>query len=103
MPGRGLWAAGAFSTRAITQAAAQELREQGIHVALLIVDAGIEPVDGVPEDQRDAFADPRQIAKAAFSSPSRDRAPRRTSSRSRRSATTGCPSQDADSALVSRA
>jgi hypothetical protein len=40
MPGRGLWAAGAFGGRAITQAAALELRPRGIHVALLIVDAG---------------------------------------------------------------
>src|SRR6476661_6079167 len=44
MPGRGLWAAGAFGVRAITQAAALELREQGIHVALLIIDAGIQPL-----------------------------------------------------------
>jgi NAD(P)-dependent dehydrogenase (short-subunit alcohol dehydrogenase family) len=42
MPGRGLWAAGAFGVRALTQAAAQELRPLGIHVALLIVDAGID-------------------------------------------------------------
>jgi len=42
MPGRGLWAAGAFGVRALTQAAALELREDGIHVALLIVDAGID-------------------------------------------------------------
>ena len=42
MPGRGLWAAGAYGVRALTQAAAQELREQEIHVALLIVDAGID-------------------------------------------------------------
>lgn len=35
MPGRGLWAAGAFGVRAITNAAALELRPQGIHVALL--------------------------------------------------------------------
>ena len=35
--GRGLWAAGAFGVRAITQAAALELRDEGIHVALLIV------------------------------------------------------------------
>jgi NAD(P)-dependent dehydrogenase (short-subunit alcohol dehydrogenase family) len=42
MPGRGLWAAGAFGVRALTQAAAQELRDQEIHVALLIVDAGID-------------------------------------------------------------
>jgi len=42
MPGRGPWASGAFATRALTQAAALELREQGVHVALLIVDATIE-------------------------------------------------------------
>jgi 3-oxoacyl-[acyl-carrier protein] reductase len=42
MPGRGLWAAGAFATRALTQAAAAELRDRGVHVALLIVDATIE-------------------------------------------------------------
>lgn len=42
MPGRGSWAAGAFATRALTQAAAQEMREAGVHVALLIVDATIE-------------------------------------------------------------
>jgi NAD(P)-dependent dehydrogenase (short-subunit alcohol dehydrogenase family) len=42
MPGRGLWAAGAFATRALVQAAAQELRAEGIHAALLAVDATIE-------------------------------------------------------------
>jgi 3-oxoacyl-[acyl-carrier protein] reductase len=42
MPGRGLWAAGAFGVRALTQAAALELREREIHVALLVVDAGID-------------------------------------------------------------
>jgi len=65
MPGRGLWAAGAFGVRAITQAAALELRGQGIHVALLIVDAGIEPVDATAgPGNREAMADPRQIADA---------------------------------------
>src|SRR3954471_11076943 len=39
MAGRGLWAAGAAATRALVHAAAQELRADGIHVALLIVDA----------------------------------------------------------------
>jgi len=62
MPGRGLWAAGAFGVRAITLAAAQELREQGIHVALLVVDAGIEPFEGAGGDP--ATADPRELAKA---------------------------------------
>ena len=42
MPGRGAWAAGSFATRALTQAAALELRDEGIHAALLIVDATIK-------------------------------------------------------------
>jgi NAD(P)-dependent dehydrogenase (short-subunit alcohol dehydrogenase family) len=42
MPGRGLWASGAAATRALTHAAAQEWRAEGIHVALLVVDATIE-------------------------------------------------------------
>jgi NAD(P)-dependent dehydrogenase (short-subunit alcohol dehydrogenase family) len=66
MPGRGLWAAGAFGVRAITQAAALELREDGVHVALLIVDAGIEPFEGGgrPGVDRAALADPREVAAA---------------------------------------
>src|SRR3954447_13372361 len=40
-PGRGAWAAGSFATRALSQAAATELREEGIHAALLMVDATI--------------------------------------------------------------
>jgi NAD(P)-dependent dehydrogenase (short-subunit alcohol dehydrogenase family) len=40
--GRGAWAAGAFATRALTQSAALELRDEGIHAALLIVDATIK-------------------------------------------------------------
>ena len=39
--GRGPWAAGAFATRALLQSAALELRERGVHAALLIVDAMI--------------------------------------------------------------
>ncbi|HEX7298270.1 MAG TPA: SDR family oxidoreductase [Solirubrobacteraceae bacterium] len=67
MPGRGLWAAGAFGVRAITNAAALELREHGIHVALLIVDAGIEPFEGGGRpgvDDPATLADPREIATA---------------------------------------
>src|SRR6266540_4322050 len=41
-PGRGPWAAAAFATRALVQSAAGELRERGVHAALLIVDAVIE-------------------------------------------------------------
>jgi NAD(P)-dependent dehydrogenase (short-subunit alcohol dehydrogenase family) len=63
MPGRGLWAAGAFGVRALTQAAALELREQGIQVVLLIVDAGIEPLTG-GRAGGDALADPHQIGEA---------------------------------------
>jgi NAD(P)-dependent dehydrogenase (short-subunit alcohol dehydrogenase family) len=66
MPARGLWAAGAFGVRALTQAAALELRGQGVHVALLIVDAGIEPIagGGRPGTDPAALADPRDVAKA---------------------------------------
>jgi NAD(P)-dependent dehydrogenase (short-subunit alcohol dehydrogenase family) len=65
MPGRGLWAAGSFGVRALTNAAALELREHGIHVALLIVDAGIEPLAGAAPDQRlETLADPRALADA---------------------------------------
>ena len=65
MPGRGLWAAGSFGVRALTNAAALELREHGIHVALLIVDAGIEPLAGAPAGQSvEALADPRALAEA---------------------------------------
>jgi 3-oxoacyl-[acyl-carrier protein] reductase len=66
--GRGLWAAGAFGVRAITNAAALELRPRGIQVALLIVDAGIQPLDGStrPGVSPDAMADPRRIADAVL-------------------------------------
>jgi NADP-dependent 3-hydroxy acid dehydrogenase YdfG len=60
MPGRGLWAAGAFGVRALTQAAASELREQEIHVALLIVDAAIDRSGG----NDTATADPGSLADA---------------------------------------
>jgi NADP-dependent 3-hydroxy acid dehydrogenase YdfG len=67
MPGRGLWAAGAFATRALVQASAQELRGEGIHVALLAVDATIESsktaafTEGQPAD---SLADMTQVAEA---------------------------------------
>ena len=67
MPGRGLWSAGAQATRALVHAAAQELREDGIHVALLIVDATIESpktaafAGDAPKDQ---LADMADIARA---------------------------------------
>jgi NAD(P)-dependent dehydrogenase (short-subunit alcohol dehydrogenase family) len=66
MPGRGLWAAGSFGVRAISNAAAQELREHGIQVVLLVVDAGIEPFEGGGRPGVDpaALADPRKLADA---------------------------------------
>jgi NAD(P)-dependent dehydrogenase (short-subunit alcohol dehydrogenase family) len=67
LPGKGLWGAGAAATRALTLAAALELREQGIHVALLIVDATIESPKTAPftaDAPRDALADQAEIARA---------------------------------------
>jgi hypothetical protein len=67
IPGRGLWAAGAFATRALVQAAAQELRGEGIHAALLAVDATIESpkTAGFTRDApRDSLADMDEVAAA---------------------------------------
>ncbi len=49
-------------------AAALELRPVGIHVALLIVDAGIQPLTGAPRGgiSPEALADPRRIAEAVL-------------------------------------
>jgi len=76
MPGRGLWASGAAATRALTHAAAQEWRAEGIHVALLVVDATIdspkteERLRGKPEDESAAQEDvARAIAALAAQSP----------------------------------
>ena len=38
----GIWAAGWHGVRALTRAAAEELRDSGIHVALVVVDGPIE-------------------------------------------------------------
>jgi NAD(P)-dependent dehydrogenase (short-subunit alcohol dehydrogenase family) len=67
MPGRGLWAAGAFASRALVQAAALELREEGIHAALLAVDATIESpktADFTRGAPREALAEMSQVADA---------------------------------------
>ena len=68
MPGRGLWAAGSFGVRALTHAAALELRGEGIHVVLLIIDAGIEPLSGDARAgvSRDTLTDPRRVAEAVL-------------------------------------
>lgn len=67
MPGKGPWAAGAFATRALVQAAAQELREHRVHVALLVVDATIESPKTAAftaDEPREALGDMGQIAGA---------------------------------------
>jgi NAD(P)-dependent dehydrogenase (short-subunit alcohol dehydrogenase family) len=67
MPGRGLWSAGAQAVRALVHAAAQELREDGIHVALLIVDATIaspRTAAYTADAPEDSLADQAQIARA---------------------------------------
>ena len=67
LPGRGPWAAGAFSARALTQAAAQELRGEGIHAALLIVDATIRSPKTAAYTQdaaEDELAEQSEVARA---------------------------------------
>jgi NADP-dependent 3-hydroxy acid dehydrogenase YdfG len=67
MPDKGLWAAGAFATRALVQAAAQELKQEGIHVALLAVDATIESPKTAAftrDMPLEALGDMSQIAEA---------------------------------------
>jgi NAD(P)-dependent dehydrogenase (short-subunit alcohol dehydrogenase family) len=67
IPGKGLWAAGAFATRALVQAAAQELRGDGIHAALLAVDATIESPKTTrftADLPREALAEMGEVANA---------------------------------------
>jgi len=67
-PGRGLWAAGSAAVRALTQAAALEGKERGIHVGLLIVDGviGSSKTAGMTREMpADAVADQDAIARAA--------------------------------------
>jgi NAD(P)-dependent dehydrogenase (short-subunit alcohol dehydrogenase family) len=67
LPGKGLWAAGAFAARALVQAAAQELRGEGIHAALLAVDSTIESpkTAGYTADvPREALGEMGNIAEA---------------------------------------
>ena len=67
IPGRGAWAAGAFATRALTQSAALELRDEGIHAALLIVDATIKSPKTAAYTQNageDELAEQADVARA---------------------------------------
>jgi NADP-dependent 3-hydroxy acid dehydrogenase YdfG len=61
LPGRAPWGAGAAATRALSQAAANELREQGVHVALLICDGSF---GGPGEDDGGKKIDTRELARA---------------------------------------
>ena len=95
MPGRGLWAAGAAATRALVHAAAQELRAEGVHVALLIVDATIDSPKTAAMIGRQARRTrpptrPRSPAPSS-TSPARASARTRTSSSSPPRATAGSP------------
>ena len=60
MKGKGAWAAGAFATRALSQAAALEYRDAGVHAALLVVDGVIES-----GKTREALADEPDHASAS--------------------------------------
>jgi len=75
-PGRGLWAAGGAATRALVHASAQELRGEGIHVALLIVDAviGSPKTAGMTTGMDPAaVADQDEVARAALYLAGQDR------------------------------
>jgi NADP-dependent 3-hydroxy acid dehydrogenase YdfG len=66
-PQRGLIAAGSAAVRALTHAAAQELRGSGIHVALLIVDGIIESPKTAQMTRgmsRDALVRQQDVAEA---------------------------------------
>ena len=94
MGGRGPWAAGAFATRALLQSASLELRELGVHAALLIVDGSIESPKTAERlagrdrtSRRRSRTSPRRCAISCRSR----REAGRTSSRSRRGSTAGFP------------
>lgn len=61
LPGRAPWAAGAAATRALSQAAANELKPQGVHAVLLVCDGSF----GTPgDDAGGERIDPVDLAKA---------------------------------------
>jgi 3-oxoacyl-[acyl-carrier protein] reductase len=68
-PGAGSWSAGHHAVRALTLAAAQELRAEGIRVCLLVVDAPIDSPKNAPRFAADGTppegaADQGEIAAA---------------------------------------
>jgi NAD(P)-dependent dehydrogenase (short-subunit alcohol dehydrogenase family) len=67
MAKRAPWAATAFATRAFVQSAAAEMRERGVHVALLIVDAVIESekvAEWLKDEPPEKSASMEEVAKA---------------------------------------
>lgn len=61
LPGRAPWGAGAAATRALSQAAANELRAGGVHACLLVCDGSF----GAPgDDHGGERIDPVELAKA---------------------------------------
>jgi 3-oxoacyl-[acyl-carrier protein] reductase len=65
--GRGLWSGGAQALRGLVQAGAQELRADGIHVALLIVNATIaspKTASFTADAAADSLADQAEVARA---------------------------------------
>ncbi|MGN6379389.1 MAG: SDR family NAD(P)-dependent oxidoreductase [Gaiellales bacterium] len=61
LPGRAPWGAGAAATRALSQAAANELRPQNVHAALLVCDGSF---GGPGDDEGGQRIDTRELAKA---------------------------------------
>jgi len=63
LPGRAPWAAGAAATRALTQAAANELKPQNVHAALLVCDGTF---GGPGDDGGGEKIDTVELAKAVL-------------------------------------
>ena len=61
LPGRAPWASGAAATRALSQAAANELKPQGVHAALLVCDGSF---GSAGDDQGGERIDTIELAKA---------------------------------------
>jgi NADP-dependent 3-hydroxy acid dehydrogenase YdfG len=61
LPGRAPWAAGAAGQRALSQAAANELKPHGVHAALLVCDGSF---GGPGDDAGGERIDTRELAKA---------------------------------------
>jgi NAD(P)-dependent dehydrogenase (short-subunit alcohol dehydrogenase family) len=61
LPGRAPWAAGAAATRALSQAAANELKPKGVHVCLLVCDGTF---GGPGDDGGGERIDTQELARA---------------------------------------